>query len=217
MLSCHLAYFIALPDALVSWVPLIQLCMPHWRATCSTQLFIVTRLSGCSISIIKEQASVSLDLVPVSWRSASPSDYHGQDRALAQSSTILLVINRQQRSLASCFKSSKMSCFIYLNLPKFILEACLNSCVSDYMLGVKWCCSCFYQKAISSHPARAICVFSHGGEPISLSIFSLPLWMRGAETQEGKCLQSQRRRENILRFNGISWASTWHQDQSGGY
>lgn len=74
MLSCHLAYFIALPDALVSRVPLIQLCMPQWRGTCSAQLFIVTGLSGSSISIIKEQASDSLDLVPVSRSSASPAD-----------------------------------------------------------------------------------------------------------------------------------------------
>lgn len=101
MLSCHLAYFIALPDALVSRVPLIQLCLPQWRGTCSAQLFIVTRLSGCSISIIKEQTSVSLDLVPVSRRRASPSDCCGQKRRLEQIKTALMIINRQQRNLAS--------------------------------------------------------------------------------------------------------------------
>lgn len=130
MLSCHLAYFIALADALVSWVPLIQLCMPQWRATCSAQLFIVTRLSGCSISIIKEQASVSLDLVPVSQRRASPSEYHGQDRAFAQKSTILMIINRHQHSLASSFKSSKMSCFIYL---RSYLSVSKLLCFSPYV------------------------------------------------------------------------------------
>lgn len=75
MLSCHLAYFIALPDALVSRVPLIPLCMPLWQGTCSAQLFIVIGLSGCSISIIKEQATDSLALVPVPPCNASPSDY----------------------------------------------------------------------------------------------------------------------------------------------
>lgn len=75
MLSCHLAYFIALPDARVSRVPLIPLCMPLWQGTCSAQLFIVIGLSGCSISIIKEQASDSLALVPVPPCHASPSEY----------------------------------------------------------------------------------------------------------------------------------------------
>lgn len=75
MLSCHLAYFIALPDARVSRVPLIPLCMPQWRGTCSAQLFIVIGLSGCSISIIKEQATDSLAPVPDSPCSASPSHY----------------------------------------------------------------------------------------------------------------------------------------------
>ena len=75
MLSCHLAYFIALPDACVSRVPLIPLCMPLWQGTCSAQLFIVIGLSGCSISIIKEQATDSLALVPVPPSAASPSDH----------------------------------------------------------------------------------------------------------------------------------------------
>lgn len=75
MLSCHLAYFIALPDALVSRALLIPLCMPPWQGTCSAQLFIVIGLSGCSISIIKEQASDSLALVPVPPCNASASDY----------------------------------------------------------------------------------------------------------------------------------------------
>lgn len=86
MLSCHLAYFIALPDALVSGVPLIPLCMPLWQGTCSAQLFIVIGLSGCSISIIKEQATGSLALIPVPPCNASPSDSQAHFMAVSHSS-----------------------------------------------------------------------------------------------------------------------------------
>lgn len=75
MLSCHLAYFIALLDARVSRVPLKALCMPRWQGTCSAQLFIVIGLSGCSISIIKEQAADSYALVPDSLGNVAPSHY----------------------------------------------------------------------------------------------------------------------------------------------
>lgn len=114
-------------------------------------------------------------------------------------------------------------CFSFLAVICRVFALCCRSndgcnvMLSTRQNSLRLRCSCFYRNVISSHPARAICVFSHGGEPISLPIFSLPLWMRWAESQKGKCLGSQMRRENIFRFNIISWDSLWHYEQSGNY
>lgn len=64
-LSCHLAYFIAVPDSTLPSppeAPVIQRRTAQRQRACSAQLFIVAGLSGSSISIIESRGKVTASL-----------------------------------------------------------------------------------------------------------------------------------------------------------
>lgn len=124
-----------------------------------------------------------------------------QDLLLSTSQFLLLY-------LASCV------CFVL----QIVWHVC-NAPLSTQQNSLRLCCSCFHRNVISSHPARAICVFSHGGQTISLPIFSPPLFMRWIETQEGTCLGSlvqktKTKQENLTfranrRLPMVHWKKTF--------